>query len=130
MGLGIRFGKLEIQYDENQPYLDCVWPDFCEEDDGTSSEHSYSSGQNYRDIAYSRVAYWIDGVDEVGVFFNAVDGYSSDFRMFFLNENMMKLINDIPETNEPIFADRAKWLKYWAKRSKEQFGDDAVIAFS
>jgi len=130
MALAIWFGKIQIEYDENKPYLSHAWPDFSKENDGTSQEYTESSGWHYRDIYYSRVDDWINSVEEVKAFFEAVEGYSSNSRMFFLNKNMMELINSIPETNNPFYADRAKWLKYWAKRAKEQFGDDAIIAFS
>jgi len=132
MTVDVKFGRL-IET-EDGPWID--WPGIeisdksTRQEDGTSPKHTIFAGFPHR--PFSTHGYY-DFVRRIPIA-NAIHELckplypnTNDVEWRKVDQTLIDLIDQLPETDGDIDTDRAKWYKYWSRRALAEFGDDAVI---
>jgi hypothetical protein len=102
-----------------------VWPAAPLEDDGTDPELTSYSGQPRRALSALNHYEWLQSSPWAQMLNDLFTLYEGVMR---ISDEVLALINTLPDDYEDdVDRDRARWFKYWARRTRERFGDEAGI---
>lgn len=127
MSTTIQFGKM-VWTEEG---LECVFPGIGREDDGTNPEMSGWSGTPQRSMGHVAFPGWLRGYGILETFLLST-GYAAAMgnHTLTLTEERVGAIVRLPHGRNDLNRDRFTWMKYWAQRARQEFGDEAVMYIS
>lgn len=132
MTVDVRFGKLVDG--ENGPWVD--WPGIdtfdkaTRQEDGTSPEYTLWPGFPFRgfsSLGYGEFLRRVPIADAINTLCKPLHPQINDVEWRQVDQTLIDLIDQLPEDDDGIDTDRAKWYKYWSRRALEEFGKEAVI---
>lgn len=143
----IEIGKKRILQKHGADHVDIFWPgiyldnkkDMSEmrvgrEIDGTSEEFSMYFGMPIRTVSRKIIMDWFAGHSAVRGLFYAF-GEHAPFHtspvLRQIDDELIALALELPERDvSGMETDLAIWFKYWLRRAREEFGEDAFIELS
>lgn len=130
IGFGILVEEIEEMDGEMYRYNSCQFPGVQKEDDGTNQEYTIYAGFPTRSMATLGFYDWMRSNPDVAALIKKLGKPgTNDFHYHLLTDEVVELVSKLRRGRSDLDRDRIKWLKYWAKRAKEQFGDEAIVAF-
>lgn len=128
MGFSLCLGVWMVETEGDNP--SCAWPhNTLPEDDGADPERA-APGEPRRLITWGDLEDWLRAMPKVEALF-AEAGWHMRGSMDVVCplSQVYELIHALPD-GRGYNADRIRWLKYWARRAREEYGELAVIQFS
>jgi len=127
MGLSIHIGVWVAGDAEHDP--ECTWPHGgLPENDGCTQDRA-APGEPTRLITYESVSAWHRRMPPVKALFDAMAGDKLTDTVCPVSR-VYEQIMALPNGREENDIDRVRWLKYWAGRAREEYGEAAVIELS
>jgi hypothetical protein len=132
MTLDLSFG-VAVEYEEDgEKYTSCEWPhDTLPEDDGCGPQRM-DVYEPSRSLSWGTTGDWFRSYPEIAKLFEEHEwnGSNDDFDVPFYVAPVLARIEAIPLRGDDYEADRTRWFKFWAKRSVEEYGDQARLMLS
>ena len=147
MSIAIEIGKKRILKKHGVDHVDIYWPGIyldTEKDmdemrvgreiDGTSDEFSIYSGMPILHTGNKIIEDWFAGHSAVRAFFYLFGNYApvhDDPILHQIDAELIKAALELPERGvASMEVNLAIWFKYWLRRAREAFGEDAFIELS
>jgi hypothetical protein len=131
MTLDLHIGRMTtIEVDDGsdapreKPYVE--WDGLLPEDDGCTMA-VYALGEPYRSIPWGSVPGLFRAVPALNEMLAGWDG-SNDWQLFPITAKHAQKIYTVPlPQKDEYIRERVIWLKYWVRRAREEYGDEAGI---
>jgi hypothetical protein len=105
------------------------WDPWPHEEDGTSGEFSFAHGTPGRAHSNVHTRDWVKSSPQATRLAGLVSitpGWN-DPQITCLDDEVMDAIDALPDGPDDFSADMGRWFKYWAHRSRAEFGMSAAI---
>lgn len=105
---------------------DVAWDGPLPEDDGTDRDCTCFPGEPHRMVGWPNV---YDMFEKLPVLHELLDGWTgtNDWQLFPITEAGALAVENSPDPGDRVNHDRWLWLRYWVRRAREEYSDEAGI---
>jgi hypothetical protein len=134
VSVDVLFGHVTMEIDEDfgELFPTLNWEPMPEENDGTSRKYSISPGLPWRSVntlAFSQLLARRPALEDLYLLCKPDYAGFNNLEVTPLSDDVMAAIARLPEDGDPWVVDWCRFLKYWSRRSRQEFGDEARLGF-